>query len=104
MTMRWLAPSLVAMACSACLGTAPPVTSTPSNNPKIEVETLFTHDGCTVFRFYDAGYHYYAHCAGTHESVATMSSVPCGRNCVRQEEVPTVEPTASPAPAPPAQK
>ncbi len=92
MATRWTIPSLAALACSGCL--APPVASSPSNNSQIEVETLFTHDGCTVFRFYDAGYHYYARCEDARVSVATMSDVSCGRNCVQQEEVPTVAASA----------
>ena len=83
--------SLIAMACSACVTATPPVASSPSNNSEIEVQTLFIHDGCTVFRFYDVGYHYYARCDGAHAGVATMSNVTCGRNCVRQEEVRTVK-------------
>ncbi len=30
-----------------------------------------------MFRFFDAGYHYYARWDGAHESVATMSNVSC---------------------------
>jgi len=97
MTTRLIALSLLAMVCSACLTPTAPVASSASSNSSIEVETLFTHDGCTVFRFFDAGYHYYVRCAGTHASVATMSNVTCGRNCVRQEEVSTLE-TAVPTP------
>jgi hypothetical protein len=90
MTTRLIALSLVATVCSACLSATAPVATSPSNNSNIEVQTLFTHDGCTVFRFFDAGYHYYARCDGAHASVATMSNVTCGRHCVRQEEVKTV--------------
>lgn len=87
MTNLPMALCLLGLGCSACFSASAPVSSSPSNNSNIEVETLFTHDGCTVFRFFDAGYHYYARCDGAH---ATISTVSCGRHCTRQEEVRTV--------------
>ncbi len=79
---------------AACVNSA--VGSTHSNNPDIDVETLFVHDGCTVYRFRDASYHYFVRCQAA-PTVATLSQVSCGKNCVRAEEIPTV---ASVAPAP----
>jgi hypothetical protein len=90
MTNRLVALSLLGLGYSGCLFAADPVSSSPSNNTNIEVQNLFTHDGCTVFRFFDAGYHYYARCDGAHPSVGTMSTVSCGRRCTREEEVRTV--------------
>lgn len=38
--------------------------STPSNTA-FEIELLFEHDGCKVYRFYDGRYVYYTDCRGT---------------------------------------
>ena len=47
------------------------------------VQTLFTNDGCTVYRFYDAGsYRYYTSCKGSAEWRET-----CGKNCTRNVEI-----------------
>lgn len=38
------------------------------------VDTLFTKEGCTVYRFYDAGYYrYFTNCSGS-----TMSTISTG--------------------------
>ncbi|HET7371857.1 MAG TPA: DUF4884 domain-containing protein [Gemmatimonadaceae bacterium] len=76
---------LLAIAVSGCLAT--PVSSSPTNNQDIDVQQLFTHEGCTVYRFRDGGYHYYVRCA---QGVAqTMSPQSCGKNCVRDEAIST---------------
>lgn len=72
----------------------PAVATTPSNNPNIEVDTLLTHDGCTVYRFRDGAYHYFVRCAGA-PSVSTTSVVSCGKNCSRPEEIQTVTETSA---------
>ena len=90
MMTRLLGLCVGILALPACYVPQPPVTSSRSNNPEISVQTLFTHDGCTVYRFFDAGYHYYARCDAAHATVATMSTVSCGRNCRRQEDIATV--------------
>jgi Domain of unknown function (DUF4884) len=41
-----------------------PIASTPSSNPDVQVDLLFTHDGCSVYRFHDGTYHYYVRCEG----------------------------------------
>lgn len=47
------------------------------------VDTLFTKDGCTVYRFEDDGYHrYFTNCSGS-----TMTKQSCGKNCTRPVEV-----------------
>ncbi len=90
MINRLSALSLIALIASACYPLKAPVASTPTNNPNIEVHTLFTHDGCTVYRFFDTEYHYYARCDGAPANSTTMSTVSCGRHCTREEEIPTV--------------
>ena len=42
----------------------PAMFTAPTDNSAIAVEQLFTHDGCSVYRFRDAGYpRYYVRCA-----------------------------------------
>lgn len=51
------------------------------------VHTLFTHDGCTVYRFRDSGrFIYYANC---HGDTTTSWRESCGKNCTRDREVKT---------------
>ncbi len=48
-----------------------------TNNPAFDVEFLFEHDGCKVFRFYDGGHiHYYTTCQGSVTSVEDKSGNP----------------------------
>ncbi len=82
---------LLAFACSLLVvGCAKdPEQMTETGNPEFEVATLFTHAGCTVFRFRDAGrYHYFTNCQGETLGRYTTS---CGAGCVRSkhETVPT---------------
>ena len=76
---------LAAAGCSA--GLAPPLARSTTNNTEVQVETLLTHDGCTVYRFWDAGYHYYVKCDGT--PPATLNRVWCGKGCTRDEAITT---------------
>jgi hypothetical protein len=46
------------------------------------VDKLFTHEGCTVYRFYDGGTtRYYTNCG------STVWTRDCGKNCTRQEGI-----------------
>lgn len=52
------------------------------------VETLFTYDGCTVYRFMDTGYYrYYSKCTAA-QSTTTWSEG-CGKGCSRSVEIET---------------
>lgn len=56
-----------------------------------EVGRLFTHEGCTVYRFYDGGSaRYFANCNGSAET-SWDRAVSCGKGCTRVEhhQVPT---------------
>jgi hypothetical protein len=64
-----------------------PLSVHATNNAEVPVEKLFTHEGCTVFRFKDGGFHYYVRCEGNGTSAATLGG--CGKGC--EETVPTVE-------------
>ena len=63
----------------------------PTNNPQVDVELLFSHDGCDVFRFRDIVYHYYVRCNGpTAQRVQTNQTVSCGKSCRRDEAIQTI--------------
>lgn len=73
---------------AACQKDAVSVSRT--DNADIQVEELFTHNGCTVSRFQDSGYsHYFADCRGT---LTSTHSEYCGKGCQRtvHDETPTV--------------
>jgi hypothetical protein len=57
------------LACAGCM--ADPIATAPTNNAQIQVDLLFEHEGCRVFRFRDIGYHYFVKCdaAGPNASV-----------------------------------
>lgn len=62
-----------------------------STNPKVAVATLFTHDGCTVYRFEDGGRdHYFARCGDKAETISPKTTS-CGKGCVstRDENIRT---------------
>lgn len=52
------------------------------------VERLFTHDGCTVYRFVDVYTRYFTKCDGAATSHMGWSES-CGKNCTRPVEIPT---------------
>lgn len=53
-----------------------------TDNPQIQVELLFTHDGCKVYRFYNIDYRYFTNCTGS-----TTWTENCGKNCTREAGV-----------------
>jgi hypothetical protein len=60
-----------------------PIATSPTNNAAVEVDLLFEHDGCRVYRFRDMGYHYFARCqgAGPNASVLPDRCGKTGREC-----------------------
>lgn len=60
----------------SCRSTRMPVSShIPENNKNYEVDFLFEHDGCRVYRFYDWGnYVYFTNC-GDVKSVVNDSTI-----------------------------
>jgi hypothetical protein len=57
--------------------------ATQQVNAQFKVDTLFTKDGCTVYRFSDDGrYRYFTNCRG---NVAWKEG--CGKNCTHDVEV-----------------
>jgi hypothetical protein len=79
------AASLVLAACGK-----DPVFTSSTDNPNVAVSKMFEFEGCTVYRFKDAGnYVYYSNCPGTTQSFRTES---CGKNCT--EHVPVTVQTS----------
>ncbi len=86
---------LIALLCLQGCGAKDPVSVSGTSNGDVKVATLFEHDGCTTYRFYDAGdYHYYVKCAES-KKVTTISTKTesCWKNCVHtyDENIGTVE-------------
>jgi len=71
--------ALAAALLAGCFGEAE---KSSKASPAFVVETLFTHDDCTVYRFYDSGMRYFTNCAGT-----TTWREGCGKNCQRDASV-----------------
>jgi hypothetical protein len=66
-----------------CGAVPQPMSRHPTTNPDYDVELLFQHDGCDIYRFNDFHPVYYAHC---HDGSATTDQpLGCGRGCVREE-------------------
>lgn len=57
-----------------------------SSNPNKSVTTLFTHEGCTLYRFSDFGLRYYAKCGASAE---VMWDESCGKNCKKNSSIST---------------
>lgn len=65
----------------------PPVKEDQTNNKEFSIATLFSHDNCTVYRFWDAGSrHYFVKCSNTAQTISQQS---CGKNCTRDENIST---------------
>lgn len=59
----------------------------PTNNDQFKIEELFTHSGCTVFRFNDDRPVYYTVC--DRNQTSTQSLFNCGKGCVASRQVTT---------------
>jgi len=63
----------------AVVGCGKPAETSTSVGRDFVVDKLFTHEGCSVYRFSDGGYNrYYTNCNGS-----TNWSESCGNNCHR---------------------
>ena len=51
---------------------------------EFRIEKLFTHEGCTLYRFYDDRQVYYSDCRGQ-----TQTTRSCGKGCTTTDIVPT---------------
>ena len=80
------------ISCIVIVGCSKPAETTQHVGKEFTVEKLFTHDGCTVYRFMDGGYNrYYTRCSGANQ-VSTQSTSSCGKNCIRHEVIDTSQP------------
>lgn len=60
---------------ASCSVNLPVATSTPQNNKTYEVDYLFEHEGCKVYRFRDNGnYVYFTNCVGDVTSLKNDST------------------------------
>ena len=83
-----LVAALAAVALTGCMKDTTPMEAHYSPNG-IEVQTLFVNNGCTVYKFYDNRYVYYADCKA---SVSTDEQHSCGKGCVSNDDVVTMKP------------
>lgn len=71
---------LFAIAClllimSSCFTGKPVAKQVPGNNQTYQVDYLFEHDGCKVYRFYDRGnYVYFTNCGGDVTAIGNDST------------------------------
>ena len=60
---------------ASCFSGRPLVSRESDNNRTYDVDYLFEHDGCKVYRFYDRGsYVYFTNCNGTATSISNDST------------------------------
>ena len=64
--MKLCLPTFLLVIISGCRTIEEPISSAkPENNKSYNVEYLFEHDGCKVYRFHDYGkYVYFTNCNG----------------------------------------
>jgi hypothetical protein len=87
--MRGALPVLACVLALVPACAAPGIEREPTQNGAVQLELLFTHGGCSVYRFHDGpSTVYYADCE---HSASTFHEVSCGRDCVRREVVSTAE-------------
>ena len=73
--IRSLIPVLVIAGLFSCASQRPISKLIPSNNETYEVEYLFEHDGCKVYRFKDHGHYvYFTNCSNSTSSVENDST------------------------------
>lgn len=84
MNIRLLLPTILVLLLAACQ--KPPISTASTENPEIPVDTLFTKDGCTVYRFWDNGRRYFVRCESG--SSSTQWHEPCGKGCIHREGIP----------------
>lgn len=60
--MKYLSIIFAAMLLVSCGNE--PISTSSTNNNEFEVELLFEHDGCKIYRFYDSRYRYFTTCKG----------------------------------------
>lgn len=86
---------IIAIAVILVACTKDPVSKSNTNNATIQVETLFTHENCTVYRFVDDRPQYFVKCKTTNVAAGTINTHTeyCGKGCTKtfSNETPTIE-------------
>lgn len=70
---------LAVLAIAVLSGCGKPAETRTAVGREFVVDKLFTHEGCTVYRFYDGGTRYFTNCSGS-----TSWTEQCGKGCTRQ--------------------
>lgn len=71
---------LALIAALALVGCAKPAETSTAAGVDFVVDKLFTHEDCTVYRFYDGGSaRYFTNCSGS-----TSWKESCGKGCTRE--------------------
>lgn len=66
----------------------PAETSSTVGAGAFQVERLFTYDGCTMYRFEDAGYpRYFTRCESATSSTTWSETRNCGKGCARAHDM-----------------
>ncbi|WP_298646968.1 DUF4884 domain-containing protein [uncultured Proteiniphilum sp.] len=69
---------------SSCYSSLPISREAPQNNETYEVDYLFEHDGCKVYRFYDRdNWVYFTNCRGDVTSIKNDSTAGRVTNSIR---------------------
>lgn len=79
--------AIVALACAALIGCTKAAETTSAAGVDFKVDRLFTHEGCTVYRFNDGYFRYYARCDAAAATTTWHES--CGKNCSRSVGIST---------------
>ena len=79
--------TLAVLATTMVAGCEKPAEAVAHAKEKFAVERLFTHDGCTVYRFRDYNPRYFTRCDGITAQSTTTWQGSCGKNCTRPVEV-----------------
>ena len=67
--------ALLSLISVSCYVSKPVSSAIPENNTSYQVDFLFEHEGCRVYRFYDRGnYVYFTNCWGDVNSVVNDST------------------------------
>ncbi len=75
LTKLFLLTSFLGVILSSCAIQQPIEKTKPENNRSYDVEYLFEHDGCKVYRFMDNGrYVYFTNCNGNVTSIENDST------------------------------
>ena len=73
--------SLIALLVSGCAKKA--VGNITTENDAIQVDSLFSRAGCTVYRFHDAGHYVYYTVCRRNDGTRTSYTYSCGKGCSR---------------------